>query len=88
MLLLVGLEKEVFRGKEPLRSFDRTLPWGCWWKGGCWEGSPEAVPGRDLDEEPKKEKTFWVAEADFGIMVAEGDLRGSRRIGRGERRSR
>ena len=31
------------------------------------------MPGRDLEEDPKKEKTFWVAEADFGIMVAAGD---------------
>lgn len=41
--------------------------------------SPEEVPGRDLEEELKKEKTFWVAEADFGIMVAVSRPRGDNR---------
>ena len=70
----VGLEKEVLCAKEFLRSFVRTL--GCWRRkpfvGGCCccTDSPDEVPGRDLEEEPKKAKALWVAEADFGIILS------------------
>lgn len=72
----VGLEKDVFRGKEFLRSLVRTA--ACWMlrplsccSGGCWIDSPEEVPGRDLEaDELKKENALWVAEADLGIMLS------------------
>lgn len=45
------------------------------------------MPGRDLEEALKKEKTFWVADADFGIMVVVGRSGGDDRWREAEKRS-
>jgi hypothetical protein len=77
---LDGEEKDDFRGKEPLRSFVRTLGWAR--RRLCWDaeaGSPELVPGRDLEpppppkkDEEKKDETLVVDPPDFCMTLGGG----------------